>query len=66
MFNSQDKIYNGYKRRQQIEQYFTQISTDLDNCLNIKKMMNTPLKNRAFAVSQVWVDNFNEYLINLE
>lgn len=36
MFSAQDKIYNGYKCRQQVEQYFTQVSEDLDSCLKIR------------------------------
>ena len=51
--------------RQQIEQYFKQVSDDLDCCLNIKEMMHSPLKSKAFAVSQKWVESFNMYLLNL-
>lgn len=28
--------------------------------------MSTPLKSKAFAVSQKWVDSFNEYTTNMQ
>ena len=52
--------------REQMEQYFKQVSDDLDSCLNIKEMMQAPLKSKAFAVSQKWVESFNMYLLNLQ
>lgn len=57
---------DGLPHRQQIEQYFKRVTEQLDNCLNIKTMMATPLKSRAFAVSQKWVDSFIMYLENLQ
>ena len=38
--------------KDKFENNFAQISEDIDQCLKIKEMMNKPLKNKAFAISQ--------------
>ena len=44
-------MLNADYARKQIDDYFQKVSSDLDNCLNIKEMMSVPLKSKAFAIS---------------